>query len=123
MSTEIDVPVNDIVVGQRYKFYYNQDNTSGNPVYATVQAFNPNNKYPNIVLTNMIDAVTNEQLSGSRSTPVNWFSRVTVNNIGPAGTGLNTYINSFLGGIKRKRRSLKRRKSKRRKSSRKSRKH
>ena len=113
MSIETNVPLNSLVVGQRYKFYFSQGSLV-NPVYAT--ASNIVTNPPQIVLINVVDAVTNNAMPGSYSYPMNWINRVTINNIGPMGTGLNKYINQYLGGRKKKRRSLKRRKSRRQKS-------
>ena len=117
MSIETDVPLNSLVVGQRYKFYFNQGGLP-NPVYATVGGIinHPNHRF--ILLTKIIDTVTNIPRPGDFDCPMNWINRVTINNVGPVGTGLNKYINQYLGGRKRKRRSLKRRKSRRRKSTR-----
>lgn len=112
MSIETDVPINSLVVGQRYKFYFNQGGLP-NPVYATVGGIinHPNQRF--ILLTEIIDTVTNIPRPGDFDCPMNWINRVTINNIGPTGTGLNKYINQYLGGKKRKIRSLKSRKGRR----------
>jgi hypothetical protein len=98
MSIETDVPFNSLVIGQRYKFYFNRGGLP-NPVYATVGGIIPNRF---ILLKEIIDTVTNIQRPGKFDCPMTWINRVTINNIGPTGTGLNKYINQYLGGRKKK---------------------
>ena len=110
MSIETDVPMNSLLVGQRYKFYFNRGGIP-NPVYATVKGIIT---HRSILLTKIIDTVTNNPMPGNFDCPMRWINRVTINNIGPAGTGLNKYIGQYLGG--RKRRSRKSRRTKKRRT-------
>jgi len=106
MSFETDVPMNDVVVGKRYRFYFNRGSLK-NPVHATVIGMQNNS----IGINNVVDTITDAIMHGSYSYPVDWVDRVTSNNIGPSGTGLNKLIGEYLGGRKRRSRRNKRTRS------------
>jgi hypothetical protein len=107
MSIEIDVPLNSIVVGERYKFYLTGPLYKHGPdqFYATIVGFTTNIQYPGISISNVVDSVTGNNLNlGKLTFPVNMINRITSNNIGPKGTKLNSLVSSYLGGIRKRKR-------------------
>ncbi len=107
MSIEIDVPLNSIVVGQRYKFYLTGPLYKHGPdqFYATVARILTNYQIPQIVVLNVVDSVTGNNLNlGKLTFLVNMINRITSNNIGPKGTKLNSLVSSYLGGIRKRKR-------------------
>jgi hypothetical protein len=114
MSHEIECDVNNLRVGERYTFYIND----GDVIRGELDSYLSENGIPRTALRIKNFVRNDEKFStGILINPINGvigINRVTQNNIGPAGTGVNRVINSFLGG---KRRTGRNKKNKSRKNS------
>lgn len=102
---EIKIDINELVVGERYTFYYKKQYHDGAIIRGTFLEYLSSEEVEKSSIKIGMFSENGKKKSGMLATPSSFIKKVTQNNIGPRNTA--TLINSFLGGRRRERKTNK----------------